>query len=53
MNRFQICHFDIQNIKGNGEEQARISPVNELWESYSMKFVYFLSRAVTSWWTSA
>jgi hypothetical protein len=29
MNRFQKRQFVIQNIDGNGEEQARISPVNE------------------------
>jgi hypothetical protein len=29
MNLFQIRQFVIRNIDGNGEEQARISPVNE------------------------
>jgi hypothetical protein len=52
MNLFQIRQFVIRNVDGNGEEQARISPVNE--------FVGIVfneacrgQSAVTSRWTSA
>jgi hypothetical protein len=48
MNLFQIRQFVIRNIDGNGEEQARISPVNEFVGIVFNEVGILLSRAVSS-----